>query len=315
MGTITDKLYWLYNKRYSIINELSKKLTRQGSSALDSGMSLATLANIYTTWPRKRLVPVLVMYMPYSYGTYNGVTAYYPLRYYNSPYTWVDNIVDPTYSVIDDTDIRWMGSEAPVLTRSEKGVITGTLPNPSINYDYLFPFVLAGGIWDTVADSLSWQKSPTYASMSYYYPSSRSFKVLIADDHTKNDGIFILGAIALVDPLDVSFLNSYALPHVNTYIVNTSYINSGNYNQGFSTLTAIRLETGRYSLTIPYGYNTYDKIFPIITGASSSGNAMEASIKNFTVYSTSSTLAITTGNDADRSDAGFYLSIFAYKNV
>lgn len=316
MGTITDKLNWLLGKKRSIINELNNKWIRAGASPLNLNMSLSALSSVYSNTKRVRLVPVLTFYMPYSYGVSGGVTAYYPLKYYTTPYTWANNIIDKSYATVDNTDLTLWGSQAPVLTREEKGVITGTLPAPPFTYEHLFPFVIGGSVWDNVSNETNWRRSPAYTSLSSYYSSNRWFKTLIADDTTKNDGQFILGAIALIDPLKEPQVSNYALPYLNTFIVNSSYIHSDNYNQGFSQLTATRIEEGRFRVTLPYGYNIYDKLTPVISGTIDSiGNphAMHISIKSFIVNASSSTLEVTIADDASRNDGGFFITLFGYR--
>lgn len=317
MGTNTDKLNWLLGKKHSIINELNNKWYRAGVAApLNLNMNLSALSSVYSSIKRVRLMPVLTFYMSYSYGTSGGVTAYYPLKYYNTPYTWANNIIDKSYATVDNTDLTLWGSQAPVLTREGEGIITGTLPAPPFTYEYLFPFVIGGSVWNNVSNETNWRRSPAYTSLSTYNSSTRWFKTLLADNTTKNDGQFILGAIALIDPLKEPQVSNYALPYLDTFIVNSSYIHSDNYNQGFPLLTTTRIEEGRFRATLPYGYNIHDKLTPVISGTIDSigdPHAMQISIKSFIVNASSSTLEVTTSDDETRNNGGFFITLFGYK--
>lgn len=306
MGTNSEKLNWLLTRKGELVTDLNIKEENIGNTPSFSSESDLSLINAkYDTYTRRRLVPVMTMYMPYAYGTNSGVTGYYPLKYYNTAYTWVDQIIDPAHCVIDNLDYYFLGTQAPNLSRQSEGIAVGTLPAPFITAVHNQPFVFALGIWSDVTNQTTWKSKPFNATMSYYYPSNRDIKVGMADDHTPNDGIFVLGNIAMVDPLLYPAVREYALTLIGSYHVNTVY-SSSMYQPGSIFLPyagwSFTESNGAFTITIDVGYNSFSYIWPVITTqVDTTGKPLMYAVKKITVNPTTTVIEVRTGYKFDMS--------------
>lgn len=323
MGTIQDKLNWLYGKKCELANNINTKYENKNSSTyLYPDDSLTSYYSNLNSMDRFRLIPVMTMYMPYCYGTNNSVTGYYPLKYYDTSYSWIDSIIDTSHSVYDPLDLYWTGGQSPNLTREKEGVIIGTMPLHMYSDIAVIniPFVQALGHWQHANNYTEWRKYPIYAGITYYYPDNRRIKVLTADDSTKNDSMFVLGNITLVDPYAYPYVKEDAMVLIVSKSIainrNSSSVNS--YNEyGSVSWSYVSGLSNVIDITINYGYNHFNYIWPIVTGEIFNDNnktPVMAAIKKVTVNATTTLIEVALGRRYSMLKAGsIKLNVFARK--
>jgi hypothetical protein len=140
-----------------------------------------------------------------------------------------------------------------MLTRSETGVVMGKVVSPYGGATVAnLPFCMGCGGIESMSDEYTWMNYiVNYAGISYYYSTS-NMKILLANNATKEDGVFILGNIALVDPLMFgSSISNLALVCISYRLVNTSYTASSTntLNHIGINVNVNRNSTGNYTLT------------------------------------------------------------------
>lgn len=323
MGTISDKLHWLVEKRDTIVNNINYKyFSANKPIPFPNTPDLSQINHELNYLTRRRLIPVMTMYMPYSYGTYNSITAYYPMKYYNwNSQPWINNLIDNSRCMYAPYDLGLYGPQAPILTRDGEGIITGTMPTHDYTNIATFnqPFVIGRGIWNHMNNQSLWMEKGAYANLSYYYPNNRNFKVLTADDSTRNDSQFILGNIAYIDPLLYpSVKNDAMVCLINTKITNGTS-NSRGYSQSYDYGTAPSIyysSTNITTITINYGYNNFAYIWPIVTGElinSGYQAGLIVSIKSIYIYATQTVIEVATNLNNINTTGSFRLIVYAKK--
>lgn len=317
---ILYKLNWLLAKKKEIsrkINQVFRKVYPT-SKQLNPDGSLDTLNTRVGEMKRNRLVPVMTMYMPYTYGNLNGAGKYVPLKWYNSSYNFVDTAIDKVYTAYGP-DVAWDNvGKAPVLSRDAEGVVTGTMPNHKYTAVHNQPFVMGVGVDNHLTSESRWRYEILYSSLSYFYPESRGIKILLADDNSKNDGTFILGNIALVDPSIHPEVREDALVQLvkSYYDLNASSASS----IGFGDVRFANYinPSNMTEIVIGYGSNDYEYIWPVVTGDISKENArvpVVVSIKKIKVLPTTTTMTVATGYGNREYRGGFHLEVYGKPKI
>jgi hypothetical protein len=326
MGTITDKLNWLYEKKKKIIDLYNERMYSTNKSNrynyLDS--NFATLNSDYMSnfRHRMRLVPVLTLYMSYNYipSTSNYMSRITSTR----SETWLKNI-------ISNSSAYTYNGNVPTMSRSDTGVIT-TTNNVVHSASVLnIPFIIGCGPTENDTSQSTWMTKPLYGDISYYYnqtTSSGAMKIILADDSSANDGHFILGNISLIDPLlQDTDMFKYTMYCIDVYYGATVNIFSGTNLDGSYTDSSLGIthgivQNGTGNFTITYygiGSNTFNRfnVIPLnclssSSGASSNGKSY-VTIKSIVVNLTSIVVTVLTSDDENLNNAPVGLMLFAQK--
>lgn len=325
MGTITDKLNWLYEKKKYLIDLYNERMYSINQSNrfeyLDSDFSL--LNDAYTTFfkHRMRLVPVLTLYMSYNYIP--STSSYLSRITSTRSESWLKNI-------IGDSSVYTYNGNVPTMSRSGTGVIT-TTNNVVHSASVLnIPFIIGCGPTENDTSQSTWMSKPLYGDISNYYnptTSSGAMKIILADDSSANDGHFILGNISLIDPL----LQDTDMFKYTMYCIDVSYwgtnIYSGTNLDGEYTDSSLGITygivqngTGNYTLTYyGVGSNTFNRfnIIPLnclssASGANSNGK-IYITIKSIVVNLTSIVVTVLTSDDDTLNNAPIGIMLFAQK--
>ncbi len=317
MGTIIDKLEWLWSVKVAISNILHTKLNNiNKTTTYTENSNFQDLLNQFSSWDfrRRRLVPVMTQYLQYSYGTANGVTGYYNDFWFDyTDYNWANDIVPITHCALGGFDAENM------LTRSETGVVMGKVVSPYGGATVAnLPFCMGCGSTADMGNQSGWMNgNALYAGISYYY-SITNMKILLADDATKNDGVFILGNIALVDPLLFgSSISDLALVCISYRLINPSYTSSSTNTTNWIGIdvSVTRNSAGNYTLTWNVGYNNYNYIWPLFTGIQgTSGGSAYVTVKDITINASTTVVKVLTGDDANINDRAFNAILFGRKS-
>ncbi len=317
MGTIIDKLEWLWSVKVAISDILHTKLNNiNKTTTYTENSNFQDLLNQFSSWDfrRRRLVPVMTQYLQYGYGTVNGVTGYYNNFWFDyTDYDWANDIVPITHCALGGFDAENM------LTRSETGVVMGKVFSPYGGATVAnLPFCMGCGSTADMGNQSGWMNgNALYAGISYYY-SITNMKILLADDATKNDGVFILGNIALVDPLLFgSSISDLALVCISYRLINPSYTSSSTNTTNWIGIdvSVTRNSAGNYTLTWNVGYNNYNYIWPLFTGIQgTSGGSAYVTVKDITINASTTVVKVLTGDDANINDRAFNAILFGRKS-
>lgn len=264
----------------------------------------------------------MALYTYYGYGSLNNVVGY--RNRYNHTFTeaaWADKVFGTTDA--SKYKVYYRAWAAPSeLKREGKGIVTGTLPEFTGAVHYL-PFVQGIAVAEHIGKESDFMNNECYTSMSYFYSASRNFKVLIADDDSRNDGVFLLGCIALVDPYTYGKdLSKTALFCISSRYVNTTYIQTNTTNNPTNTSayrgvnpTVTRTATGRYTLVYNnVGSSNYHYIWPLFQAQFSKDNEnMYVTLKRIEVEETKTTLTVVTSDDESQNDACFRVLLLGCK--
>lgn len=311
MGTITDKLNWLWARKGNIAWLIANKISRKNQSySVNQSSNFQDLINYFSqqNFTRMRLVPVMTQYVEYCYGSGDSGNAYYNQYWYSTTnYPWTGQVLDTSHCEL--------GYNAPkVLSRSDTGVINGSVYSGVTGAKFNCPFVMGCGTTADQNNQNTWQtRRCAYTGISYYYGTS-NMKILLADDASRNDGQFILGNIALVDPLEYgASIGNIALIVLSARMLFTQYSYSGSNKSNYVGLSPStqRFEEGRYRITWSVGYNHYTYLWPMFTGVPSTDAAPRyVTVKKFVVNSTSCYVDVLTSDDASMNDAAFWAILY-----
>lgn len=317
MGTIIDKLQWLWSVKVAISDILHTKLGNiNKTTTYTENSNFQDLLNQFSSWDfrRRRLVPVMTQYLQYSYATANRVTGYYnDFLYDYTDYDWANDIVPITHCALGGSDAKNM------LTRSEPGVVIGEVTSPYGGATVAnLPFCMGCGSTANMNNQNTWMNyNPLYAGISYYSSTSNMI-ILLADDYTKKDGVFILGNIALVDPLLFgSSISDLALVCISYRLVNPSYTSSATNTTNWIGIdvSVTRNNTGNYTLTWNVGYSNYNYIWPLFTGVQTVGGGPGyVTVKDITINASTTVVKVLTGDDRNINDGAFNAILFGRKS-
>lgn len=325
MGTITDKLNWLYEKKKYLVDLFNERMYSINNSSRYQylGSNFQSLNSDYMSnfRHRMRLVPVLTLYMSYNYIP--STSTYRSKITTTRTESWLTNILDESCTYTYNGNV-------PTITRTGVGVMTTT--NNVVHSASLLniPFIIGCGPTDNDTNQSTWMTMPLYGDISYYYnptTSSGDMKIILADDSSANDGHFILGNISLIDPL----LQDTDMFKYTMYCIDVSYWGSdiysgtnlyGEYTDSSLGITYGKVQngTGNYILTYyGVGSNTFNRfnIIPLnclssASGASSNGKSY-ITIKSIVVNLTSIVVTVLTSDDSTLNNAPIGIMLFAQK--
>lgn len=323
MGTITDKLNWLYDRKKDIIDLINERKYSTNKTEqygyLDSDFSALNADYMRNFTHRMRLVPVLTLYMQYNYIPSSN--TYLSEKTTTRTQTWLNNIIG------NDNNYSYDGN-VPSITRTDVGVLLTT--NNAVHSASVLniPFIIGCGPTEHDTVESTWMVEPLYGCISYYYNPTTNhggMKLLLGDDSTKNDGHFILGNISLIDPLTQGRdMFEYSMYCIGTFYFGLIYELPGtNVNYGvsveFFSYTLTRIGAGNYSITFDIGNNDYSRFYVIpiqcLSTAGGAGGKTYITIKSISVSSNSIVVKILTAANGGLNDAPFGIMLFAQKYI